>query len=399
MIEIKNIKKTILNGNYRLSASILIKDVDAIFEENQIWFENPIDMGDILTDENYNAFFLVPLYMAMYYKTDLYIRGALSETLYRNMMDYGQQIFCNFSSDLRKINVIVDNLISDRQFDGGYIGTGLSCGVDSLYTIYKRYILEESPRFKINSLFMFNCGTHGDYENPNTIQIFKNRYNMNKKAADEMGLPLYSINSNLHAFTHKIGEQKMGYIALHSCIFALQKIISRYYMSNGTNYDEMLKTWEHHYNFDFGGFCDSYFIPLLKTESLEIVLEGAQYYRSEKTEIISDWNISQKYLNVCVSPETDGKNCCECPKCKRTLIPLEALGKLDDYKECFNIDKYRKKSKDALIEMMIDVKKGDKLFSYDNMLFCKRHGVKLPSNKEIFIYRVRRKLRNLLKRN
>lgn len=398
MIEIKNLSKQIINGNYRISADINFGDLNVSFTEHKIWFESPMESGDILSDKNYNAFFLVPLYLSMYYKTDLYIRGSLSERLYKNMMDYGQQIFCNFSKDLSKIHVYVDELISDSQFSGKLIGTGLSCGVDSLYTIYKRYVLEKSPDYKVNSLFIFNCGTHGDFENETTYKTFMNRYKMNKKAADELGLPLFRINSNLHAFTHMIGEQKMGYIALHSCILSLQKVLSKYYMANGTNYDEMLKTWEHHYDFDFGGFCDPYFIPLVKTEAVELILEGAQFYRSEKIKIISKWNISKKYLNVCTAPLPDGRNCCSCPKCIRTLIPLNALGELGNYSESFDIEKYKKHEKDALYNMMIEVKKGDRLFAFDNMKFCIEHNVWLPNSTEVFFYRVIKKIDRIYKR-
>lgn len=65
--------------------------------------------------------------------------------------------------------------------------------------------------YKLNSLFIFNCGTHGDYENSKTQQRFIGSLELNKTAAEDMNLPIYQVNSNLHAFTHKIAEQKLGY--------------------------------------------------------------------------------------------------------------------------------------------------------------------------------------------
>ena len=108
------------------------------------------------------------------------------------------------------------------------VGTGISCGIDSLCTIYDHLEKEDDPEFRINSLFLFNCGTHGDFENPETQKLYERRYEMNKKAANDMGLPVYQVSSNLHAFTHRIGELKVGHFALWSCALAFEKVIRKY---------------------------------------------------------------------------------------------------------------------------------------------------------------------------
>ena len=68
--------------------------------------------------------------------------------------------------------------------------------------------------------------------------------------------------------------------------------------------------------------------------------------KKEKTEIISDWEVAQKHLNVC-SANTSAENCSNglvCGKCLRALITLDAMGKLDKFAGVFDIDKYRKMS-------------------------------------------------------
>lgn len=163
-------------------------------------------------------------------------------------------------------------------------------------------------------------------------------------AANALGLPLYQVESNAHAFTHKIGEQKLGYCAIYSCILSLQKYISKYYTSSTYSYGEIKHYEKHSHNFDMAEFAESYLVPLIQTDSLELIIDGCQYRRCDKLKNIVDWDIAQKYLNVCVSHMPDASNCGFCGKCLRTLLPLEILGKLDKFSRVFDVEGYRKNS-------------------------------------------------------
>ena len=92
-----------------------------------------------------------------------------------------------------------------------------------------------------------------------------------------MGLPVYQINSNLHAFTHKVGEQRMGYFALWSCALSLEKAIKKYYESSSNEYEEIKSFSKYMKNFDMAEFCESYLVPLLQTENMEFIVDGCQY--------------------------------------------------------------------------------------------------------------------------
>ena len=62
------------------------------FQEETMWFAMKEENKDMLSKDSYNAFFLVPLYLGMFYHAKVKIEGKVSRKLYRNMMDYGQQI-------------------------------------------------------------------------------------------------------------------------------------------------------------------------------------------------------------------------------------------------------------------------------------------------------------------
>lgn len=343
--------------------------------EKSIWFAVKKENEHMLTTEVYDAFVLVPLYLAMYYKTDLKIHGKISKKLYKNIQWYIQKIMCDFSDDLTRVNLLVDGY-GTVDATPSLIGTGISCGVDSLSTIYDHYVKADDPDYKINALFIFNCGTHGDYENNATKNLYQSRYERNKKAADELGLPVYQVDSNLHAFTHLIGEQKVGYFAIYSCILCLERVLCKYYSSSAYSYQDIKIFNKQAHDFDMAEFCESYMIPLIKTETFELISDGCQYQRSEKTQNIADWIIAQKYLNVCVNSKY-GENCSMCSKCMRTLIPLEAMGKLDEFSKIFDLKAYREHAFKNKCKIVADF--GKEGYATDNVNFARKMGMHLPS--------------------
>lgn len=373
MLTISNIHKELHGDWTRLVVDIDFGDIKTPFTEKTMWFAVKNENADMLTDQTYDAFVLIPLYLAMYFHTDLHICGKMSKLLYQNIKWYIRQIFCDFSEDLSMVNVKADGFTS-IQGKGNIIGTGISCGIDSLSTIMDHFVKEKDPDYRINTLFIFNCGTHGDYENKASHQLYEERYELNKKAADELGLPVIQVSSNVHAFTHKIGEQKMGYIAIYSCAYSLQKVIDKYYTSSTYSYEQVKKYGKR--DFDMAEFCESYLIPLLQTEHTRLIIDGCQYRRSQKTENIAEWDVAQRHLNVCVN-STDGSNCCICPKCMRTLVPLEALGKLDSFNQVFDLMKYRKNAYNAKCKMVGHY--GVDGFDTDNVDFARKHNLAMPS--------------------
>lgn len=210
-----------------------------------------------------------------------------------------------------------------------------------------------------------------------------------------MNLPVYQVNSNLHAFTHKIGEQRLGYFAIWSCVLAFEKAIKKYYVSSTYGYEEIKKFSKYSKDFDMAEFCESYLVPLLNTESLEFIIDGCQYRRTQKTENISDWEIAHKYLNVCVQSE-DGSNCSKCSKCMRTLIPLDTMGKTDKFSGVFDLDIYRKYVYRNKCYFKINENRMG--FAKDIVDYCKAHNYAMPSRLQAKIYLLFRKYASYIKR-
>lgn len=399
MFELSNLRKENRGGWSYLTCDFVVKGSKSPFQEDKLWIAVEEKNNDMITDEVYDPFVLVSLMLGMYYKHDVHICGKISPRLYHNVTHYISTIFDKFSDRTSPVDFKVDGFAI---VDGpkNLIGTGISCGVDSLTTIYDNFVQENDPNFKINSLFFFNYGSHGDYEDPETNQRWTDRTSLNKRCADELGLPVYLVNTNFHVYTHTIGEQQLGYLANYSCILALQKYIKRYMTSGNLSYDEIMENRTNSRDFDFAEYCESWFPHLVSTEKFELVIDGCQYTRAEKIEHISDWPIAQKYLNVCIYPINNGHNCSNCEKCMWTLIPLEANGKLNNFSQVFDLDTYQKNSQRWKIRFMS--RHGKDSMETSVMDYAIGKGLSAPTvsyaKASVFGQRVVRKIRKTLKK-
>lgn len=399
MFVIKNLRKESKNGWTYLIVDFDVTEIKNPFKEKTMWISVEDKNEDMLTDDVYDAFVPMTLYLGMYYGQDVHIEGNMSPRLYHNIEHYLMKILDNFSDHTKPINFIVNGFKIAKKASVDLVATGISCGVDSLTTIYDNYIETTDKHFRINSLFLANCGTHGEFENEDTEKIWLERAELNKNAANELGLPMYLINSNFHAYTYKVGQLSAGFLAIYSCFIALQKYIRRYITSSALSYEEILKFGKYTRDFDLAEHAESYMTHLLSTEQLEIVVDGCQYTRAEKTERISNWDIAKKHLNVCINPIDNVHNCSCCTKCMRTLFALEAMGKLDEFRDVFDIETYHKNKNFYKYLYMADY--GKDALKTSTVDYCKKHNLKFPSkyfiNTKLFIYKVIRKIKNLKK--
>ena len=373
MIEIANLRKYKQGNAIRLEA-----DINSPYPVKTIYFEVAEEYGFLLSADTYDAFALVGLYLAMNHHTDLRIHGSISKKLYKNLTWYVQKIFCDFSDKLTPAKIFVEGC-SLAKPTGNIIGTGISCGVDSFSTIYDRFAKEDDPDYKINALFIFNCGSHGDFNNAYTQMVFRSRVERALIVADELDLPLVVVDSNLHQFRDEENKNTILYLSIYSCVLSMQSAILRYYISSSVEYTEI--DFSDH---DLAGFSDSYLVPLIQTERTELIIDGCQYRRVDKVKNISDWSIAQKYLNVCLTQKgADSTNCGQCPKCLRTLLTLEILGKLENFSKVFDIEAYKKEAMNYKVHSLLHA--DENIFCKENVDLAKEMNFPMPRRKDCYV--------------
>lgn len=380
MIEIGNLRKEKLGEWTRLIVDIS-SDINRTDNETTMWIAVKNENEDMLTTDVYDAFLPLPLYMCMYYHTDLKIHGYVSKKLYYNINDYLQAILCSFSENLEPVSVMVQGF-KEAAGEHKLIGTGISCGVDCLSTIYRWYELENEPAYKINALFMLNCGWNGDYYDEMTRKIFEKRCEINMSAAEHIGLSFYMVDSNLHCFLPQLDDQA-SFFSIYSCVLALEKAIGKYYISSSYSYGETVEFGTAARKRSFAEYADPVAIPLLSTGVCQLSSDGYQFKRTQKTENISDWKIAKKYLNVCCKNDSV-ENCSCCVKCTRTLLALEAMGKIDEYADSFDLKMWNKISYREKCKLAIDKRRN--AFAVDLYDYCRKCGMKLPSTLSARLY-------------
>ena len=97
MFIVKNLRKESKDGWTYLKTDFEVKDTESPFEEKTMWIAVEDKNADMLSDDVYDAFVLVPLYLGMHYHQDVHIEGEISPRLYHNITHYLMKIFDNFS--------------------------------------------------------------------------------------------------------------------------------------------------------------------------------------------------------------------------------------------------------------------------------------------------------------
>ncbi len=338
-------------------------------EKSGLWFAVPAEFKDFLCEDRSDAFVVALLWYAMITGSDIQVETPMSEQMAFRIQRYLIPALCRQDNGYRRITLLgptTDEPVKNQKA----VGTGMSCGVDSIYTL-QEYTAKDIPeKNKLTHLTYYNMGA---IFHPNRSD--KKRYTLKefyditdkmslekcdnaKQVAQLSNLPLIYVKSNLDKDYYR---GAYGHTAVYrncAMTLALQKLFSVYYCSSGgwPNYfDLTLTEGSEHY--------ESLLCNCLSTESLSFVLSDYAT-RAEKTTAIADNSIAQHYLDVCFCFNSCGK----CTKCLRTLVTLDLLGKLDNFSHIFNIKDYKKHRKEAFAWLLM-TKDGDQLD--DNAVFAR----------------------------
>ena len=381
MIEVSNLRKYGTGEVTRLEADIAFHDMASPYPERTIYFEVDKANGHMLADDSYDAFVLVPLWLAMLHKQTLHIRGKISKRLFQNIKWYIPKILCDFWDALSPVKLIVDGFTEVPEKRGEIIGAGISCGVDSLSTVYDHFVRETDPDYRINALFYFECGVLGQFgvDAQKMHELNMTRYAQAKTIADELGLPCHLLKSNVDTFRKLEDLTKIGAFLRYSCVLSLSGAVARFYVASANTHEQM----KHFHAHTLPGFCETYLVPLIANERTELIVDGAQYRRVDKIANIADWDVARKHLNVCWRYTPDGSNCGHCAKCFRTMLALEIMGKLDKFAAVFDIDEYKRNS----LGCKIDCLKNYDTDVYDVELvdLAREKNFPMPERREVYL--------------
>ncbi len=234
--------------------------------------------------------------------------------------------------------------------------------------------------YKIDTLFFFHIGQYGDVKNPKTWERAKNRFEVTKSFASDIQMGAIMMCTNMFDFYLPYWEYDAGVLCRLASVLVFQKALKRYYISGANSYREfaMMNMLARHV--DMAEMSDPIIMPLVSPVGLDIVCDGGQYSRTDKTKHIVDWNLAQQHLNVCVNTSdkhTEAKNCGCCSKCLRTMMALDSAGALGKFAKVFPIEKWKQHKLLYVSEQVVNYDRDS--FAHDNVDFAISNGRNLPS--------------------
>jgi hypothetical protein len=295
-----------------------------------LWFEVESEYEDCLCTERIDGFLVALLPFAMIENLNINTEGYVSERLLYQLKNI---LLPSLSANITDFHSIDIDAKSDGKVLGSKkgVGTALSCGVDSFYTVLKN-MNTDLAGFNLTHLTYFNIMNSNYWKIPgeDSSRNFSNaRIDYIKPAVEELGLKLVTVDSNFDVFYQDFELLATSTFRYFGTVLSLQKLFGIYYWSSSSPFSQF------DFSIDIISNFDLLSVQCISNENTTFFSTGSEITRLEKTAYISDFAITYKYLNVCWIRLYNCNNKCE--KCQRTMLALYSLGKLDLYREVFNV--------------------------------------------------------------
>lgn len=272
----------------------IVCDMEARFTDvRQFWFSVDDEYGDWLTDDVYDAFLVAMLYPAMFYSEDIEIGGNVSKRILHNAVHYVQGLMKAYDPSFRNVTIKVQEFSNAQKSERLHVGTGFSGGVDSFSTLADNFFNTDDPDYKVDTLFFFHVGQYGNVKKPVTWERANNRFGITRDFAKEIGVGAVMMNTNMFDFYRPEWEYDAGVLCRIASVLVFQKVLKRYYISNTVTYRELSKLDFTNHHVDMAETTDPIIMPLLSPDGLDILCDGAQHTRTEKTANIANLPLAQ----------------------------------------------------------------------------------------------------------
>lgn len=328
-----------LPENYGYTKYIDEKYSDVTSGQTELWFSVDEKFKDSLCVDRADAFVVVLLHYAMATGSDIESEAPVSSMLLYNIRTELIPHLC--TGNYREISVhaeAVDSTYSTQACGA----TGMSCGIDSFFSLWLHQQANVPEDFKLKYLTFFNVGAinaifSDDVSLPRRnelmLKISREKAAQAQAVANECGLELVFVNSNISDYYRGMLVNSAHYRNCGTAML-LSGLWDKYYYSSGG-----LKIDEVKFNLtNDPAYYEEQLLSWLSNGTLRLYAAGHGYTRIEKTRVLADYPLAQKYLIVC----DRGENCGKCNKCKRTIATLLALNKLNNFHGRFDMKNVEK---------------------------------------------------------
>lgn len=319
-----------------------------------VFVEVEEEYGKYLCAERSDAFVLLALPIALREGCDIYTETPITEILLHNIREILIPHLLMGDPNCKSVQIHAPTVYED--IGGVGVGTGISCGVDSTYTV-KEYTNKMYEGMQLTHLFI-GCLNRELWDYDATDNLFswrekhKRQFERFNVVSEELDLPLVTLFTNFVKFVTKNDYIKKHVHVHHyitmAAILSLKKLWKIYYFAaSETFYAFKL---DNHLTDD----PDRYELLLMHVFSTNDFLcysGGAKSDRIVKTKELADFDLAQKILHPCHTKQK--KNCSlpSCDKCLRGLLTLDYYDKLDAMKDVFHVDLYKQNRMDYFVRL------------------------------------------------
>lgn len=332
------------NGRSRVTAVVDVGDGVS----RELWIEVDEKFSDFLCVDRLDAYAVGLVILAIKTRQDITFEAPLTwqlkDGLERDFID----VICQKQPDLYHVRLFAETLPPVEK-KKEMVGTGVSCGVDSLFTI-KRRMMDEDSSDKILLLGDLLDSYQGKRE------AFKILEANARSFSKESNIPLVLMRTNYTGgdIPGLCAERCTSYCNMF-CALMLQNRLSRYYIASGGPINDFGFYLEKGF---FGTDCSDYDLLTLSacsTSSLKFVVDGLEL-RAEKVAALVEWPLAWNHLDVCFRHSKGmGNGTNDCPKCMHTIVEIlcqGGLSKLERFKNVFDVEYVRTHMHEYLADLL-----------------------------------------------
>lgn len=288
------------NGEWILAADLIRPD-----GSRTLWFA--VDANQRISSLA-DPFLVASLFMGMKHGWDIHVHGVVSSSLLENLQEF-QAIWQSFHPErYQLINLSADRLDTAGTRPAGRIST-YSGGVDSSFTA-----LSHAP--ESGSLSPLDAGLmiHG-LDIPLADAAFAPALQRAAASLASLGLDCLSMRTNFREVVDCAWEDVHA-TALAACLHILAPGFGTAMIPSTFAYSVR----------DYRVGSNPLTDPLLGSDAMRIVHDGARFTRDAKLARLAAWPQGLDALRVCWQGALRDRNCCRCEKCLRNMVNIHLLG-------------------------------------------------------------------------
>lgn len=325
----------------------LCADIDRDGEIKTLWFEVENQFAQYLLVERADAFVIGLLQHAYQFGHDIVSEASMTRRIYEQLTEQFLPCFNRMHGDFKTQQghavVITAPLADEVPAVGSAIGTGISCGVDSLH------VFATHPEVTHACIWNLHGVTNDETSEKREIG-WKNMIEQSERFCKETNHTLIIGNTNFDrgcfADLQFDGASTYGNLFAIQC---LQKIWTKYYVASGYSINDFSLSMS---VFSDPAHYEFLLFSLVSGSHFSVLLEAPAQTRVEKVHDLIEYAPAKRFLNVCWDIHPDHKNgTYDCPKCMRTILNIWAWDALDEFQEVFDIDYVKAHPEDFLAEL------------------------------------------------